>query len=73
MCTVDVGISHDNDLVVTQLGNIKIFVNARSKSSDHRLDFCIAVNTFKTRLLHVQDLSAQRKNRLRRTASRCFC
>ena len=53
MRTVDIGIGHDDDLVVTKFGNIKILMDSGSKRSDHRLDLRIAVNLVQSRFLYV--------------------
>ena len=60
MRSVDVGIRHDNDLVITKLRNIEILMNAGSECRDHCLDFSISVNSVKTGLLNIQDLAAKR-------------
>ena len=72
MCTVHVGIGHDDDLVITQFGNIKIFMDSCTKCSDHRLDLGIAVDLIQSCLLYVQDLTTQWKDCLRRTVTCCL-
>src|SRR5699024_6314714 len=37
--TIDVGVGHEHNLVVAQLGDIKLFVDTRAKRSDDCLDF----------------------------------
>ena len=44
MRTVHVGIRHDNNLMIFQLCNIKIFVNAGTKTGNHGFNFRILVN-----------------------------
>lgn len=44
MCTVDIGIGHDDDLVVAELADIKIFMNTGTERSNHRFDLSIAIN-----------------------------
>lgn len=44
MRAIYIGICHDDDLVITKLTDIKIFVNSCSKSCDHSLDLFISVN-----------------------------
>ena len=73
MRAVNIGIGHNDDFVVSELGNIKILMNACSKCSNHCLDLCISVNPVKSCLLHIQDLAAKRQNRLCGTGTRCFC
>ena len=66
---VHIGIRHDNDLVVTQLRDVKILVDAGAEGRDHGLDFLVLVDAFLSRLLDVQNFAAERQNRLRRPAS----
>ena len=73
MRAVDIGISHDDDLVIPQFGNIKIFMDTGTKRSDHGFDLRIAVDSIQTGFLHVQDLSTKRQNCLGCTASRGLC
>jgi hypothetical protein len=62
-----------NDLVITQLGNIKVFMNSGTKCSDHCFDLGIAVNFIQSRFFHIQNFTTQRKNCLCCTASCCLC
>ena len=39
MTAIDVGIGHDDDLVIAQLGDIEIVANAGAKGRDQRADF----------------------------------
>ncbi len=59
MGAIHIRIGHDDDLVVTQLGNIKIFMNTGSKCRNHGLNFRIAVNPVHPGLFHIEDLAAQ--------------
>ena len=76
MGTVHIGIRHDDDLVIAQLGNIEIVAVALGKSAaegvDHGLDLCIGKHFIDTGFLHIQDLTADRKNGLIHTVSRCL-
>ena len=54
-------IGHDDDLVITQLGNIKILMDSGSEGSDHCLDLFVSVNLIQTCLLNIQDLTTQRR------------
>ena len=69
MCTVHVGIGHDDDLMITQLGNIKILMDSGAKCCDHRLDLGIAVDLIQSCLLYIQDLTTKRKDCLCRTVT----
>ena len=72
MCSVDIGIRHNDDLVITKLGNVKFFVNSGSKGCDHCLDFFIAVNPIFSCLLDIQNFASEGKNCLRKTISRAL-
>ena len=73
MRTIHIGISHDNNLMIPQLGNIKILMNSCSKRRDHSLDLRIGVNLIQPCFFYIQDFSSQWKDRLCRTLSRCLC
>ena len=57
MRTVDVGIRHDNNLIVTQFGNIKVitvtFGEAAAESVDHGLYLGICEHLIDAGLLYV--------------------
>ena len=53
MCTIHVRIGHDDDLVVAQLGNIKIIVDSGTERSNHSFDLCIGINFVQSGLLYV--------------------
>ena len=61
---VDVGVGHQHDLVVPQLRDVEFVVDARAERGDDRLDFGVLQHTVDARLLDVDDLSAQRQDRL---------
>ncbi len=63
--TVDVGVGHQNDLVIAKLAGIEIFFpDAGSERHDQRLDFAVAQHLVEARLLDIENLSLERKNRL---------
>ena len=64
MLAVDVGIGHQHDLVVPRLRDVEVFADARAERGDHRLDLGVAERTVEARLLDIQDLAAQRQDRL---------
>src|SRR5690349_15362507 len=65
MRTVNVGIRHENDFAVTQLGGIKIILaDSATERSNHGTNFFVAKHLVIPRLLHVQDLSFKREDRL---------
>ena len=57
MCSINVGIGHDNDLVISQFGNIEIIMDSCTECSDHCLDLGITVDLIQSCLLYIQDLS----------------
>ena len=59
--------------MIPQLADIKVLMNSGSKCGNHRLDFGIGKNLVQTGFFYVQNLAAQWKDRLRRTASRLLC
>ena len=70
MSTVDIGIGHDDNLVVAQLLQIygfRIFLrsNRNSQGLKDHLDFFTFKYPMHHGFLHVQNLSAQRQNRLK--------
>ncbi|MNH97547.1 hypothetical protein D3C73_502480 [compost metagenome] len=69
MGTVDIRIGHDNNLMVTGFGQIKIITDAGSQSGDNRPYFGIGQYTVKPRFFNVQDLPAERQNRLEMTVT----
>ena len=73
MRTIHIGIRHDNNLMIPQLADIKVLMNSGSECGNHRLDFGIGKNLVQTGFFYVQNLAAQGKDRLRRTASRLLC
>ena len=64
MRAVNVGIGHDDDLVIAQLVKIDLILNAAAKGRDHRTDLRIFKDAVHPCLLYVQDLTAQRQDRL---------
>ena len=68
MASIYIRIGHENDLVITQLRNVKIvaiaFRKSTAKSIDHGLDLCIRQYLVHGSLLHIQDLTTDRQDRL---------
>ena len=64
--SVDVGIGHQDDLAVTQLGDVEIiFADAGAERGDHGADFLVSEHLVVARLLDVQDFSLQRQDGLK--------
>ena len=65
MGTVHVGVCHDDDAVVAQLGEIDVVVQSHTYGGDHGPDGVVAQHLVRARLLYVQDLAPQRQHGLR--------
>ena len=80
MRAVHVCVGHDDDLVIAQLINVEsplilaialILIlaiaraNAGANGSDHRTDFAVLEHLVQSRLLHVDELAADRQDRLK--------
>ena len=62
---VHVGVGHQDDLAVAQLGSIEVVLaDARAQRRDHGANFFVAQHLVVARLLDVQDLALQRQDRL---------
>ena len=65
MRTVNVGVGHQNDLVIAQLGRIEVIhSDARAKRRDHGPDLVVTEHLVVTGFLDVENLALQRKDRL---------
>ena len=73
MGAVDVGIGHDDDFMVAELLKIEIVhADPAAKSRDHRADFCVLQDLFKTRFFDVENLTADGQDRLKTAVASCF-
>ena len=66
MRAVDVGVGHDDDLVVARLLDVELLADAGADGADHRQDLLVLEHLVDARLLDVDDLAAQRQDRLER-------
>ena len=73
--TVDVRVGHDDDLMVTELFDVEVVatLDAAAERRDQRADLRARNHLFETRAFDVEDLSAQRKNRLEAAVSALLC
>ena len=63
--TIHVCVAHQNRLVIANPGDVEILRDPRAKRGDERPDLRRGEHLVQPRLLDVQDLSAQRQDRLR--------
>ena len=65
MRAVDIGVGHQDDLVIAQLGQIEIVAaDAGAERGDQRADLLGAQHLVEARALDIEDLAAQRQHRL---------
>ncbi len=76
MRTIHIRIGHDHDLVIAKLCDIEIiavaFGKTAAKGIDHGLDLRVGQHLVNAGLLHVQDLAADRQDRLIIPVSGCL-
>ena len=65
MRTVDVGIGHDDDAVVTRLVGVEVVADVRADGRDERADGVARERAVQAGALHVEDLAAQGQDGLR--------
>ena len=65
MRAVDIGVGHDDDLVIAQFVEREFVAQARTHRLDQRADFLRGNDPVEPGALHVQDLALQRQDRLR--------
>ena len=77
MRTVDIGIGHDDDLVIAQLGDVKViavaFRETAAEGIDHGLDLGICQDLINAGFFYVQRLTADRQDCLIFTVSCRLC
>ena len=62
---VDVGVRHQDDLVVPELRDVELVADAGAERRDHRLDLGVLQHLVDPGLLDIEDLAAQREDGLR--------
>src|SRR5262249_6061509 len=71
MGAIDVGIGHDDDLMVAELGEIELVVaDPCTKRRDQRTDLRARQHLVEARALDIEDLTAQGKHRLEAAVAR---
>ena len=73
MRTVDVGIGHDDDLVISQLALIEFFTDSCAERHNDRLELLIGIHLIDTGLLDVEHLTPERQDGLILTLSSLLC
>src|SRR6476619_3846882 len=74
MASVDIGIRHQADLVITKLVDVEIFLSdARAKGRDECLDLAVTEHLIEPGFLHIQDLALERKHRLILAVTSLLC
>ena len=61
---VDVGIGHEDDLAVAELGDVKVLAKARAEGGDHGGQLVVAIDAVEARLLDVEHLAPERQDGL---------
>src|SRR5262249_31554640 len=65
MTSVDVGVRHDDDAVISKLRNVEVvFADSATERGYQRAYLCRGEHLVEARLLHVQDLALQRQDGL---------
>ena len=62
--SVDVGVGHEHDLVIAKLGHVEFVADARAEGRDETLDRVRGKRAVQSRFLNVEDLPANRHDRL---------
>ena len=61
---IDIGVSHDDDAAVAEFRDVEVFADAALQRLNENANFFEAEHLVEARLLDVEELSAQRKDRL---------
>ena len=69
---VDVGVGHDDDPAVATLAEVLILADADADGGDHAADFFVGEDFVFARLVGVDDLAAQRQDRLELAQAAAF-
>ena len=73
MGAVDVRIGHQHDLVVAQLVEVEVLLDAGTEGVDDRLDLLVGQDLVEAGLLDVEDLAADREDGLRLRVAPAAC
>src|SRR2546430_17496937 len=64
MCAVNVGIAHNYDAAVAQLGHIEVLVDAHTDGGDDIFDLLVFEDSVQSHALDIQNLATQRQDGL---------
>ena len=73
MATVNIGISHNDNLVIAQTVNIKRLADPDAKRLNHSDNLLVGKHLIETCSLGIQYLASQRKDCLRTVVTAFFC
>ena len=73
MRAVDVGIRHDDHAVIAQLGDVELVADPGTDGGDDRLDLGVGEHLVDPVLLRVDDLAAERQDRLEPAVAGVLC
>ena len=73
MGAVNVGIGHDDDLVIPQFGLIKFVADSAAKGGNHVFNFVRIENSVQSCFLYIEDLTSKRQDGLSHSVSSLFC
>ena len=73
MCSVNIGICHDDDFAIAALRQVKVLGDTVSESGDHCTDFRVREDFVEACLLYVENLTAERKDCLESSVTSLFC
>ena len=74
MRAVDVRVRHDNDLAVSELGNVKFVTDTAAQRLNNGNERGVCIHLVKSGLFYVENLTAQGKNGLKaRVTSSVIC
>jgi hypothetical protein len=69
VAAVDVGVRHQDDLVIAELTEVLLLADARAERGDQRGQLLRRQHAIEADLLDVEDLAAQREDRLERAVA----
>ena len=65
MAAVNIGIGHDDDLVIAELLDVKLLAESRAERRDDGGELVVAVDLVGARLFDVEHLAPERQDRLK--------